>query len=179
MMIGKTNAVIGGEKEIKNVEFTSELITYKQLGLDPYTYTGGSSGTIEVFTTPSVNINSNYSIEYNGIKYTNKVGSNSKFHVFTSDIQTLTNKYLCTPKSFSVLKPPIQEGLQTHIAKTNITDAKIKIPTLFGGIKWEVFATVTSGNVEVTSIEFPDLIISGNNNDPYSSVEFTTGIEIL
>ena len=177
MMIGKTNATLSGKTETTNIEFTSELATNVQPGFDPYNYIDNSGLTSILISYNTYSLAKGYSVKLGNIEYTNVSNSTLKLYIYAS--KPFTGRYIATPKSIGTLKDIIQPALQTHIAKTNLTDAKIKIPAYFSDNIWDVYATIISGTVTVTDIKFPYTILTNDNNNPYSTIWFYSGIEIL
>ena len=177
MMIGKTNATSSAETETTNIEFTSELATYVQPGFDPYNYTANSGLASVSISYNTYSLPTGYSVKLGNIEYTNVSSSTLKLYIYNS--KPFTGSYIATPKSIDTLKNIVQPALQAHIAKTNLTDAKIKIPAYFSYNIWDVYATIISGTVTVTDIKFPYTILTNYNNNPYSTIWFYSGIEIL
>lgn len=176
-MIGKTNATLSGKTETTNIEFTSELATSVQPGFDPYNYASNSGLTSVSFSYNTYSLVAGYSVKLGNIEYTNVSNSTLKLYIYAS--KPNTGKYIATPKSINTLKDTIQPALQTHIAKTNLTDAKIKIPAYFSDAIWDVYATIISGTVTVTDIKIPYTIVTNNNDNPYGTIWFYSDIEVL
>ena len=176
-MIGKTNTTLSGKTETTNIEFTSELATSVQPGFDPYNYIDNPGLTSVLISYSTYSLPKGYSVKLGNIEYTNVSNSTLKIYIYSST--PFSGSYIATPKSIDTLKDVIQPALQTHIAKTNLTDAKIKIPAYFSNSIWDVYATIISGTVTVTDIKFPYTILSNFNDNPHSTIWFYSGIEIL
>lgn len=185
-MDGRTNALNAPSKsdDITIISFSSTPVTSFYMSFDPFIYADSKvSVTKKLLQTTNFSLERNQSVINKNVEYVNTSSSSSYNMTVMMFVTSVNSEYICTLKSFDLLKPDVQNGLQTMISKSDLSNAKIRVPCYVPGGRaiWNVSATITDGNVEVTDIQ-PDGIMSsktnsfGYKNNPLS---FAPYIEIL
>lgn len=184
-MDGRTNSLNAPSKsdDITTINFSESPLTSFKLTLDPYIYSNSQETiTREKVQVELFSLTRNHSVTIKNVKYVNTNTSASyKMPVLTYYTSVGTTEYICSLKPFNLLKPDVQNGLQTMISRSDLSNAKIRIPCRLGYDIWNVSATITDGNVEVTDIQPEGILSSRNSSFNYSSnnLEFIPAIEIL